>query len=151
MPPTDPLKHLQAAARLACAHCAQQPAQRVVVFGLDGRKVLDVAVPPGAAESAADPEPVAPPAGWDVSERAARFEGKPVRVGSRRLPLLKALVEAEGPLTAKELTALAFDRVTDLPNTRYHIGELRKELRAFFGSEDEVIVGGDEGYTLAIR
>lgn len=149
--PTDPLKHLQAAARLACAHCAQQPAQRVVVFGLDGRKVLDVAVPPGAAEPAADPEPVAPAAGWDVSERAAKFDGKPVRVGSRRLPLLKALVEADAPLTAKELTALAFDSQTDITTTRYHVRELRRELRAFFGGDDEVIAGGDEGYALAIR
>ena len=149
--PTDPLKHLQAAARLACAHCSQLPAQRVVVFAADGRKVLDVAVPPGAAEPAADPDPPAPPAGWDVSERAARFDGKPVPVSGSRLRLLKALVEADGPLTAKELTALAFDRATDVANTRYHVRELRRELRAFFGGDDEAVAGGDDGYALAIR
>lgn len=149
--PTDPLKALQAAARLACAHCAQMPAQRVVVFAADGRKVLDVAVPPGAAEPLAEPDPSAPPAGWDVSERAAKFDGKPVPVRGSRLRLLKALVEADAPLTAKELTSLAFDSQTDITTTRYHVRELRRELKAFFGGDDEVVTGGDEGYALAIR
>lgn len=86
-----------------------------------------------------------------MTERRAKFDGRPVPVSGSRLRLLKALVEADGPLTAKELTERAFDRQTDTANTRYHIKELRRELRAFFGCEDEVIAGGDDGYTLAIR
>lgn len=61
--PADPLKQLQAAARAACAHVAHLPAARVVVFAADGRKVLDVAVPPGGAEPSAEPVAPAPPAG----------------------------------------------------------------------------------------
>lgn len=149
--PSDPLKTLQAAARAACAHAADLPAGRVVVFAVDGRKALDVAVPPGATEQAAEPEPAVPPAGWNVSDRGAKFDGKPVQVSASRLPLLRALVEADGPLTAKELRERAFDSQTDTANARYHIRELRRELRAFFAVDDEVVTGGDDGYALAIR
>ncbi|HEV3440626.1 MAG TPA: hypothetical protein VG122_24940 [Gemmata sp.] len=62
------------------------------------------------------------------------------------------LVEAPGSLTAKELTEKAFDSETDEANTRYHIRELKRELKAAFpGFEEELLEGGAEGYRLKLR
>ncbi len=44
------------------------------------------------------------------------------------------------------------DRHTDVANTRYHIRELRRELKAASpGFEGELIAGGGSGYRLALR
>lgn len=152
----DPIKELQAAARFAAEHVAGQPPQRVIVLGLDNRKLLDVTVPCGCVATPSGAAVVVPEvplviAGWVVTDRAATFDGTPVPVAPSRLRLLRVLVEAEGPLTAKELTGLAFDQHTDDANTRYHIRELKRELKAAFTFDGDVIQGDAEGYRLVLR
>ncbi len=147
----DPLKELQLAAARAAEHIFPgDAAGRVIIRGRTGSKLLDAAVPaciPGPAPAAES----APQPGWVVTERSAAFDGQAVPVSPSRLKLLRVLVEAEGPLTAKDLTSMAFDRATDVANTRYHIRELKKELKAAFAFDGDVIVGDDEGYRLVPR
>lgn len=90
---------------------------------------------------------------WVIGERVASYRGRPVRVSAVRLPLLRALVEAGGaPLTAKELVEVAFDKSTDTPNVRYHLRELRRELKAAIpGAAGEIIAGTNGGYTLNVH
>lgn len=152
----DPIKELQAAARFAAEHVASQPALRVLVLGPADCLLLNLAVPSGccATSIAGVVIPAEPPlvvAGWVVTERAATFDGTPVPVAPSRLRLLRVLVEADGPLTAKELTATAFDQHTDDANTRYHIRELRRELKTAFTFDGDVIQGDAEGYRLVLR
>jgi hypothetical protein len=148
----DPVKLLQAAARQVAGRFVPGAVPGAVeIKDAQGRVLFSVAVPAGSdgetqAEDAADP-----PTGWDVDERRALFEGKPVRVASSRLKLLRVLADARGPLTAEELTDLAFDSQTTLKNTRYHITLLKEELRKAFPSfEGELVEGGDDGYRLLL-
>lgn len=152
MSPQDSIRALQAAARGAAEQCVHQSAQRVLVLGAGEQVLLNVAVPAGpdpkgSAAPAADP----PKPGWAVTDRAAAFDGAPVAVAPSRLRLLRALVGAEGKLTAKELTALAFDDHTDEANTRYHLRELKKELAKAFTFDGDVIQGDSDGYRLVLR
>jgi DNA-binding response OmpR family regulator len=152
-PAADPLRQLQQAARTAAEHVAPgERAARVVLFDVTGRKLLDVTVPVCLPVSEARAEMDVPVAGWHVTDRIATYDGKRIAVGASRLNLLRVLAEADEPITAKELTSAAFDRQTDTANTRYHIRELRKELKAAFtGFEGEPIQGDDEGYRLVLR
>lgn len=150
----DPLRDLQAAARVIAEHVNPgHPACRVIVLDRDGVKVLDTTVPLcGCATPTAVPSVEVPvQSGWIVTDRGAQFDGQPVRVPSSRLKLLRALIDATEPVTAKELTVLVFDRETDIANTRYHIRELRKELKAAFTFDSDVIQGDDDGYRLVLR
>ncbi|HEY1187986.1 MAG TPA: hypothetical protein VGE74_10030 [Gemmata sp.] len=149
----DSIRELQTAARVAAEFLAHQPAARVIVLGPDERLLVSVTVPSGAGPKGTALEAEAPPAaaGWVVTERAAAFDGTPVVVAPSRLRLLRALVEAEQSLTAKELTALVFDRHTDEANTRYHIRELKRELKAAFTFDGDVIQGDGDGYRLVLR
>jgi DNA-binding winged helix-turn-helix (wHTH) protein len=90
-------------------------------------------------------------AGWVVDDRSARFDGRPVAVGVSRLKLLKSLVGADGPIGAKELARLVFGPCGDEENVRYHLRELRKELKAAFGIEGEAVANDGDGYRLVIR
>lgn len=151
----DPIKTLQTAARSVAEHVVPgHPARRVIVLGDNNARLIDTQIPccPSATASG-ETAPAVPAvvAGWSVSERGAAFDGAPVPVAPSRLKLLRTLVEAEGPLTAKELTALAFDRHTDDANTRYHIRELKKELKAAFTFDGDVISGENDGYRLVLR
>ena len=65
--------------------------------------------------------------------------------------VLRALVGASDPMTAKELAAAAFDRETSIDNVRYHIRKLREELKKAFTFDGDVIQGDDEGYAIALR
>jgi DNA-binding response OmpR family regulator len=150
--PRDPIAMLQASARRVAAQFVPGSApQRVVILDAQGHVLFSVAVPPGDVEKA-EPREQTPPSGWLAGEKGATFDGKPVRVAASRFRLLAVLVAAEEPLTAKELTERAFDRATDIANTRYHIRELRKELAEAFPSfEGNVIEGDDAGYRLVLR
>ncbi|AMV25456.1 hypothetical protein VT84_13745 [Gemmata sp. SH-PL17] len=149
----DPLRALQAAARAIADHVSPgRAAKRVIVLD-DVGKLIDVPVPCGACAKADEVDEAKPPvvAGWVVTERGATFDGTAVLVAPSRLRLLRVFIEAENPLTAKELTAAAFDRHTDEANTRYHIRELRRELKTAFTFDGDVIQGEADGYRLVLR
>ena len=158
MPSRDLIRCLQFdARRVAAAVAPGASVSYVVALDAQGRVLFKLPVPPAAlllpptdAESAPEPPAVAP--GWAAGPKGALYDGGRVAVSASRLKLLKVLVEADGPLTAKELTAAAFDKATDVENTRYHIRELRRELKiAFPGFEGEIVAGSDEGYRLQLR
>lgn len=133
-PSRDPLRELQRAAHRAAEYVLPgERAYRVVVFGLSSRKLLDIAVPIGAERVEDSPAP----SGWVFDDRRAVFDGRVLAIGSARLRLLRTLAEAKGPLTAKEMTALAFDGHTAVENTRYHLRELRRELKAALAYDAE--------------
>src|SRR5262245_39085766 len=144
----DPLKELQvAAARAVACYASGQEAKRVVILGVSG-ELLSAPVPCSCDTNSEESNPVI--AGWQATDRQALYDGQPVAVGPSRLKLLRVLVEAEAALTADELTKLVFDSHTRVENTRYHIRQLKKELKTAFrlDSESMAIVGDDEGYSL---
>ena len=149
----DPLKNLQFAAARAAAHVAPgDRAFRVVVYGADGRKVIDVAVPACCCAQESGGEQAVPViAGWLVTEKGARFDDRAVAVGASRWRLLAVLIGADGKLSAKELARLAFDKDSDEENCRYHINALRKELKAAFPDFEGDILPGEGGYRLVLR
>jgi DNA-binding winged helix-turn-helix (wHTH) protein len=65
-----------------------------------------------------------------VTERVLEKEGVPIRLGSRALDILIALVERPGEVvTKKDLFARVWpDLVVDESNLRYHVSALRKAL-----------------------
>src|SRR5467141_4455582 len=65
-----------------------------------------------------------------ASERVLEKEGVPVRLGSRALDILVALIERPGEVvTKKDLFARVWpDLVVDESNLRYHVSALRKAL-----------------------
>src|SRR5262245_1201224 len=148
----EPIRQLQVAVRVAAGHVAPGVTPgRVVVFDAAGDRMIDLRVPPGCPESERAEEPAAV-AGWQVAERVATYDGRPVAVAPSRLKLLRTLVEADAPMSAKELATAAFDRATDEQNVRYHVKELKRELKVAFPSFDsDVIEGTGEGYRLVLR
>lgn len=150
--PRDPIRDLQAAVRAAADHVAPgHLPRRLIILGDAGARLLDVPVPACVCAPAPAAAVIEPPHGWAVTDRAATFDGARVPVPASRLPLLRALIGADGPLTAKELGERAFDRATSLDNVRYHIRKLRAELTAAFTFDGDVIQGDDDGYTLVLR
>jgi hypothetical protein len=156
---SDPIRKLQCAVRSALAHLAPDSApSRVAVWDQTGKKVIDLIVP-ASGSGDTDTHLEAPTVcdlptvklGWIVTDRVATYDGRAVPVPRSRLALLRVLAEADGPRTAKELTLAAFDSQTTIENTRFHIRELRKELQAAFGSEDDPVPGDDNGYRLTVR
>ncbi len=86
--------------------------------------------------------------GWAFTDRRAYHNGKLIKVSDSRLQLLRVLVEADDHRSCEELTKLAFGSGTDTANTRYHIRELRQELKEAFGIEGNPIPGEGKGYRL---
>jgi DNA-binding response OmpR family regulator len=152
-PLRDPIKGLQVAAHAAALHVSPgNPARQVVVLDATGARLLTLAVPPGIDVSDESAEFFKSIAGWTVTDREARFDGRPVPVGPSRLKLLKVLAAATTPLTAKELAKLALDPQADEESCRYHIRELRKELaKVFSGFEGEIVTNAGDGYRLVLR
>lgn len=156
-PGSDPIRSLLKAACRANRHIEAGPATRVVVYSGD-RKTIDMTVPDSVADgvlralaAAREPE-VPPPSGWSFTDRSAAFDGRAVGVAASRVKLLKALAEARRSFTAQQLTESVFDSETDVANVRYHVKELRRELRAAFPDfEGELVVGEGEGYRLVLR
>ena len=153
-----PVRELQASAlRFAAIAHPGVSVSYVVALDAAGKVLFKLPVPPAALllPPPTDAEPAESPAvapGWAVGPKGALYDGARVAVAASRLRLLKVLVEADEPMTAKELTAAAFDKATDVENTRYHIRELRRELKiAFPGFEGEIVAGSDEGYRLQLR
>ena len=148
------VQELQELARLVAANFVPGvPVESLRLLDAHGKVLFAVAIPQAACEPAASPhEEATPAAGWDVSERRALYDERRVKVAPSRLKLLKALVEAEAPLPARELLGLAFDRHTSETNARFHVAELRKELRAAFpGFDGDPVEAAGDGYVLAIR
>ncbi len=165
-PGSDPVRSLLRAACRAVRHLEAGRACRVIVYVGD-KRAIDIVIPESVADGEMRrpmlpatlpppppiPPPPIPPPGWSFSDRLASFDGRVVReVSASRVRLLKALAESRRPLTAKELTELVFDSETDVANVRYHVKELRRELKAAFADfEGELIVGEGEGYRLVLR
>jgi hypothetical protein len=154
---SDTIRALQSAAHLAADLVSPgEWAARVLVFSAAGVKILGVAVPASvtpiapAAPKPAEPEPVA---GWLITPTSAFSDGRRVAVASSRLKLLKVLVEADGPLTGKQLLGLAFDAHASEENCRFHVGQLRKELKATFAGEfdGDILPNEGDGYRLGLR
>lgn len=151
----DPLHALQRAARRCGGHISPgSQITRVVIFDAGGRKVCDLVIPaemlpPPPSEVKPEPPDVKP--GWDVDERRALYDGERVAVAKSRLKLLSVFVDADGPLSARELAPLAFDRQTSDDNVVYHVNQLRKELVAVFPDFEGEIISGAKGYQLQVR
>lgn len=145
------LRDLLVAVRLVAERFTGRPARRLYVTDDGGETILEIAVPTCACEPPARSATEAVPHGWSVTDRGATFDGTAVPVPGSRLKLLRALVEADGPRTAKELLDLAFDRETSIDNVRYHLRELKRELKKAFTFDGDVIQGDDEGYRLVLR
>jgi hypothetical protein len=154
MPPaSDPIRQLQYAARQVATQFVPGSAAAVVkIADANGKTLFTIAVPPAVdcPEGEKDPD-AAGPAGWDVSERSARYDGKHVAVAASRLKLLKVLVEAEGALSGKELARLAFAKGTTEDNVGYHVKSLRGELQAAFPTYEGDPIPSDGGYLLSLR
>jgi len=159
MPSRDLIRCLQSdALRVAAAIAPGASVSHVVALDAAGKVLFKLPVPPAALllppptdAGPADEPPAAAP-GWAVGPKGALYDGARVAVAASRLRLLKVLVEADGPIPAKELARLAFDRETDETNVRYHVKELKKELAAHFpGFEGELVAATGEGYRLAVR
>jgi hypothetical protein len=155
--PTDEIIKLQCAAReVARLLIPGTPLGHVVVYDILGKPLFRFPIPIGLRCDGADtPAVVELPgvtAGWAVGPKGALYDGEQVRVAPSRLRLLKALVEAGAPVAAKELAKSAFTSETDEGNCRYHVGELRKELKAHFPDFDaDIIRPTGSGYELVLR
>lgn len=147
--PRDPIRDLFAAALRAAAHLgfSERPV-RVTLYCREKRKILDLEIPLTVCADEAPAREEDAGGGWLFVGRAAIFNGRRIVVSTSRVKLLQVLAEATEPLTAKDLTARAFDAETDVANTRFHIRELRGELKKAFGFEEEAIVGENDGYRL---
>ena len=145
-PVSDPVRALQSAARQAASHvCPGVQVERVVLIAVDGKTLLDVAVPAGAPNQD-EPELQM---GWKVTDRRAFFDGKSLLISASRLKLLKVLLEADGPLAGKEIAKLAFSGRTDEDGARFHIRKLREELKAALDYDGDPIPG-DGGYRMVL-
>lgn len=151
MPSRDPLRTLQAAARAAAEHVSPgQRARRVIVFGDDGGKLLDAAVPacPAGGESHAPPAGVP---GWSVRDGRAYFDGTLVPITGRRLDVLRVLIEKE-VATVDDLRVAWEPYRPEDGSVRWTVGELKKSLREAFGEFDgEIVAATGGGYQLKLR
>jgi hypothetical protein len=147
----DPIRQLQHTAHMAAFFVLPgTPAARVIVCGDDGKKIIDIAIPPQCALGQ-DPDVRPALKGWLFTDRTASFEGRSVAVGACRVKLLRVLAGAEMPLSAKELAKAAFGDHADEENARFHVRELRKELKAALEWDGEPIPNDGDGYRLVLR
>lgn len=154
----DPFRQLQAAARRCGRHALPGVAiGRVVILDANGKKVVDLAIPP---DMDSHPEPLAntvraapaPRPGWDFSGPTPRFDGTDVPIHGRKADLLRVLAEKNGPATVDDLRAAWDGYQVEEGTVRWTVGELRKALRELFpGLEGEPVTSGPGGYVLVIR
>jgi DNA-binding winged helix-turn-helix (wHTH) protein len=96
------------------------------ISGRDGMNVMDM-----ETKRPLSPDPICfGPFRLSVTERVLEKDGVPVRLGSRALDILIALVERPAEVvTKKELFARVWpDLVVDEGSLRYHVSVLRKAL-----------------------
>lgn len=151
MPSVDRIRELQiAAARVACEILPGSVIKRVVLIDEHGRKI-DLPVPPCPQPGEAFDVPETPmlTPGWSFTDRHALYDGRVVAVSASRVKLLRVLAEATAGLTAKELARAAFGDRGDEESARFHVRELRKELKTHFNYEGDPIPN-DSGYRLVI-
>lgn len=154
----DPLHNLQQAAVAATRHLTpSRSAGRVIVLDSSGNRVVDVAVPilehtptPGAGLQPITSEPKP---GWDFTTAGPLFDGEPVAIRGRQLDVLRALAEAEGPLSVGMLRKQCWAGYPAEESTvRWTVNELRKTLKTLFASwEGDIISADGDGYTLTLR
>lgn len=161
--PTDPVRELLRAALCAAQHLhgddRADRAVRVIVECEAGLKLIDLAIPRAmtAGVSAGElpvlaPEPPVFVPGWSfVSERVTLFDGRAVGVSPSRVRLLRLLAEADAPMLGREIRDAIYDAMTTEGNVRYHVEELRKELRAAFPAFEGDLISNDKGYRLELR
>jgi hypothetical protein len=126
------------------------PSAGVLLLGSDGVKLLEVLVPLGGKLDEETESPTPAPEGWHITDQVATFDGRQVGVARSRLKLLAALAVATEPVAAKDLLGPVFDRYTSETNVRFHVAELRQELKAAFPSLDGDPIETDGGYKLAV-
>jgi hypothetical protein len=160
-PGSDPVRALLRAACRAARHMELGRACRVVVYVGD-RRAIDVVIPESVADgemrrpvlpAAPAPETPALPPGWSFTDKFSLYDGRIVKeVAPSRVKLLRVLVEATAGMTAKELARAVFGEHGDEESARFHIRELRKELKAAFASfEADAIPNDGAGYRLILR
>jgi DNA-binding winged helix-turn-helix (wHTH) protein len=96
------------------------------ISGREGMNIMDT-----QTKRPLSPDPICfGPFRLSITERVFEKEGVPVRLGSRALDILIALVERPGEVvTKKDLFARVWpDLVVDESNLRYHVSALRKAL-----------------------
>jgi hypothetical protein len=154
-----PLRDLQATARAAVDHLAPgERASRVVVFGANGSKLIDITVPACATCAAksnevvdAPYEVVPPVSGWVVTDRAAIFDGVALPIAGRKLDVLRVLVAHE-TATVDDLRTAWSDYKAEDSTIRWQVGELKKSLKgAFRDFPGELIEATGSGYKLLLR
>jgi hypothetical protein len=148
---TDPIRNLQSAAASVARHVAGTVAGRVIVFGPDGRKLLDIAVPAMVAESPAVPAEPEIVAGWHFTPAGPKFDGRPIAIRGRQLTVLKMLAAAEGPVAVPDLRGAWDGYDVEAGTIRGAIIELRKSLKREFPDWEESVTAKGDGYTLLIR
>ncbi|MCE9564904.1 MAG: hypothetical protein K8U57_22960 [Planctomycetes bacterium] len=149
---SDPIRLLQDASRQVASHVSPGSlAGRVVVIGIDGRKLLDVTVPVTGSAVAGMAMPPIPISGWEERDGRIFFDGERVSVTGRKLDVLRVLI-AHDPAGVNELRAAWEGYPAEEKTIRWQIGELRKSLKtAFPDYPDDPLPATGEGYSLRIR
>ncbi len=152
--PSDPVRLLQSAARLAGRHVAPGvQIGRVTLTDISGEKVLHLTIPPAGTDEpvAIDTTPELLP-GWSFSGGTARFDGTDVPIRGRKLDVLRVLACADGPLRFDDLRPAWGGYPAEESTIRWTLAELRKDLKRLFTELDgDPIESGTAGYTLVIR
>jgi hypothetical protein len=148
----DPVRRLQDAARAAIAYIAPGRVVGSVVV-LDGEKevIIEMFVPAcGPRVEEVEVKPAVSPVGWHLTDRNAMYDGRTIAIS--RPKLLRVLVETGEGITIPQLTTLAFGQQGSDANTRYHLVQLKKELKAAFPEFEGDILQCDENvYRLMVR
>ncbi|WP_439627580.1 hypothetical protein [Gemmata sp.] len=150
---SDPIRQLQVSAQNAARHLTGAQADRVVVFDLAGRKLLDMAVPVTsvAAGGGGGEEPEAAEAGWSERKGRVYFDGTLVPLSGRKLDLLKVLIR-EDVADVDQLRPAWKGSVVEVKTIQWTVGELKKSLKELFGDfPGDIIVPTGSGYSLQLR
>lgn len=148
---TEPLKELQRLASRVAGQLApgEQPARvRVVVYGVTGGRLFDLALP--CLTNIVEAAPITE-SGWSVRENAVYFNGDALPIRGRNLDVLRVLIEKD--VATVENLRVAWDGYKAEDSTiRWQVGELKKVLKKQFPDfEGDVIEGTGNGYRLLIR
>ena len=137
----------QAAAAVIRQLLPDSHAVKCIVVDQFGREVV-LPIPAGLESLPAAGEAPVPESGWRFTETRAFFDGRMLEsVYGRKLAVLRALHDATGPLTAKDLRMAAWNDMLIEENTvRWQVGDLRKALAVeFSGYEGEIIATANGG------